>query len=258
MTSPDRRLPRLVALVARSVAAALVVVSVCLTISACGGSSPATGTTTAASAHSQASPSAVTTAPAGPAGSGHYTRVPSSTGRPAPAASHSSPTAASAALRHAFQSFATCLSINGVKLRAGTGSGSSSAFSLEGVDTKSPAYRRALKACIPLVDAALKAATKARPAPASSSGAPAPPGHPAAGSTAAAPPRLPPGAVPASVTATMKRFTACMRTHGISAFPEPAGASFDLTGTHLDTHTPQYKTAEAHCTTILQALDPRG
>lgn len=64
--------------------------------------------------------------------------------------------------------------------------------------------------------------------------------------------------VPASVTAIMTRFTTCMRTHGINGFPEPKGASFDLPGTNIDSHTPAYKSAEAKCNAILQALDPRG
>jgi hypothetical protein len=49
-----------------------------------------------------------------------------------------------------------------------------------------------------------------------------------------------------------------MRGHGIAGFPEPTGASFDLTGTGLDTHSASYKAAETACNHILQALDPRG
>jgi len=49
-----------------------------------------------------------------------------------------------------------------------------------------------------------------------------------------------------------------MRTNGVAGFPEPQGASFNLSGTHLDPHSPQYKTAEARCNSILQALDSQG
>jgi hypothetical protein len=62
----------------------------------------------------------------------------------------------------------------------------------------------------------------------------------------------------ASVTAGMERFTGCMRSNGVPGFPEPTGASFNLSGTHLDPHSPQYKTAEARCGPILQAVDSGG
>jgi hypothetical protein len=56
----------------------------------------------------------------------------------------------------------------------------------------------------------------------------------------------------------MDRFTACMRSNGVPAFPEPTGAGFNLTGTTVNPRMPQYKAAQTHCNSILQALDPRG
>jgi hypothetical protein len=64
--------------------------------------------------------------------------------------------------------------------------------------------------------------------------------------------------IPASVTAGMKRFTACMRSNGVPGFPEPTGASFNLAGTNLNPHSSQYKAAEARCNPILMAVDNGG
>jgi hypothetical protein len=49
-----------------------------------------------------------------------------------------------------------------------------------------------------------------------------------------------------------------MRSSGVPGFPEPRGASFNLSATHLNPGSPQYKAAEAHCESILQAVDPQG
>jgi hypothetical protein len=222
----------------RRVIGALLLLVTCVGLTACGGTA---AKTTAASSSSASAP-APASRPVPPVPS---RTTPSATSHSKPASSHSSPTATSAALRHAFASFAACLSNNGVKLPAGTGSGSASPFSLKGVDTKSATYRRALQACIPVVNAALKAATGKHPGAAS----------PSAPSTR---PALPPVKVPAPVTAIMTRFTACMRSHGVPGFPEPKGASFNLTHTNIDSKSPQYKSAEARCTNILRALDPPG
>ena len=147
-------------------------------------------------------------------------------------------TAAHAALMRAVATFRACLSKNGVKLPAGA----PRALSLRGVDTKSASYRRALATCRPVLIAALRSTAKSPPSSASS---PAPRTAPTASSIK----------VPAFITATMRSFTRCMRTHGVPAFPDPKGASFDLSGTNLDTHAPAYRSAEAKCNHILQALD---
>jgi hypothetical protein len=220
----------------RRVIGALLLLVTCVGLSACGGTA---AKTTAASSSSASAP-APASRPVPPVPS---RTTPSATSHSKPARLPLQPTATSGALRRAFASFAACLSNNGVKLPAGTDS--HSALSLKGVDTKSATYRRALQACIPVVNSALKAATSKHPGAASPS---APSSRPA----------LPPVKVPASVTAIMTRFTACMRAHGVPGFPEPKGASFNLSGTNIDPHTPAYKSAEASCTSILRALDPPG
>jgi hypothetical protein len=145
--------------------------------------------------------------------------------------------ASNRAFKQALVKFTACLASNGVKLPAHTGSEPS----LNGVNTSTASYRRARAACMPVLTAALKAAAKSSPAPAK----PAPP----AALTVK---------VPASVTAILTRFTTCMRAHGVGAFPQPKGATFDMSGTHVDTHSASYKSAEAHCNSILRALDQTG
>lgn len=220
---------------------ALLSLAACAGLTACGGSSSTTParSAAAASASRPAAPAPSTTAPA------QSIHVAGAHAK-APARSRSSSAPAATALRHAFASFATCLSAHGVKLPPGTGT--ASALTLKGVDTKTVTYRRAQSACIPAVTAALKAATGKHPSPRSPTpGAPAKPGSPLASIK-----------VPASATAILDRFTACMRSHGIPTFPEPTGASFDLAHTNIDSHSPGYKAAETACNQILRALDPPG
>ena len=231
-----------------------------LGLASCGGGSSASSEAAGKPATTTASGTAPTTASSPSAGSTPASSGASSHGRPATARSapvrplRSSSTASSAQFKQALGSFAACLSRNGVKLPSAAGSGAAQGLSLKGVDTKSPSYRKALAACTPVLSAALKAATKARPGSASSfaggsAGAPGPSSH------SATPPRLPRGAVPASVNAGYKRFTACMRSNGVPGFPEPQGAGFNLTGTSVNRSSPQYKTAQTRCTSILMAVD---
>jgi hypothetical protein len=250
----------------RLIAAIAACVLGAVTLAACGGGGSSTSSSTLAG--KPATAAAGTASAATPSGG-------SATARSAPARpSRASSAAASAQFKQALSSFAVCLSQHGVKLPAAGGSRGAPAFSLKGVDTKSASYRRALAACAPVVNAALKAITKARAGPAShpeghtlggagkqsrdagsaaggSSGAGGSPG--ARGSAG-----IPPVKIPASVTAGMKRFTACMRANGVAGFPEPQGASFNLSGTNLNPHSPQYKAAEARCNPILQAVDSGG
>jgi hypothetical protein len=200
----------------------LLAVLAAVVMAACGGSSKSsssTGTSTVAKAASSTTAST------------------SAAGRAKPARSHSNSNGASAAFKRALESYTACLASNGVKLPAHTGPEQS----LNGVNTSTASYRRARTACIPALTAELKTAAKSSPAPA----APAP--HAALTVK-----------VPASVTATLTRFTTCMRAHGVGTFPQPKGATFDMTGTHIDTHSATYKSAEAHCNSILQALDQTG
>jgi hypothetical protein len=46
-----------------------------------------------------------------------------------------------------------------------------------------------------------------------------------------------------------------MRTNGVAGFPWPQGDTFNIRAADLNPSSPQYKTAEAHCNGILQALD---
>jgi len=125
-----------------------------------------------------------------------------------------------------------------VKLPAG---GGTQAFSLKGVDAASPEYRSALAKCRPVLTAALQSASKARPAPATHA---APSSH-----NGGPPPNI---KVPAAIAAGLKGFTACMRSHGINAFPEPTGENFNLTGTGVDAASSQYTAAQTACNPILQ------
>jgi hypothetical protein len=59
--------------------------------------------------------------------------------------------------------------------------------------------------------------------------------------------------VPPAIAHDLKRFTACMREHGVSNYPEPEGAGFNIGHLHLDTKSAQYKAAEKKCEPILQA-----
>jgi len=233
--------------IARAALAALLCAGACLALVACGASVGASvSPPTAAPAAKVLAPS--NTTPSNTTPSATSTAAPPHTSL---ASSSSSPSVRSAAaalkLKRAFAAFSGCLSRSGVSIPAPDRS--SPTLSLKGVDTKSPSYRRASAACIPVLNAALKVATKAQPrvAPRSSAGAPAPGGS-----------SIPSIKVPAAVTAIMGRFTACMRSNGVAGFPKPHGASFDLSGTHVDPHSPRYKAAESRCNSILQALDPRG
>jgi hypothetical protein len=146
-------------------------------------------------------------------------------------------------LGQAVAGLTACFSRHGVEAPTTGGSRALSTPNVKGLDTKSPAYHHALELCAPLIDAQLRANTKTR--------APSPSRAPRTTSLDAL-------KIPATVTATMKRFTACMRTDGVPAFPEPTSASFDLSATNIDSHTPAYRSAQAKCNSILQALDQPG
>jgi hypothetical protein len=252
VTSPDRLLPPTLCLLGLLLAA--------LTVAACGGgsstSSKVSGTAVTAST---ATPPSSAGAPATQPTSSAATTAPANT-TSAPVGSPATRGPTATAFRQALTSFAACLRSNGVKLPSANGSAAAPALSLKGVDTKSPGYQKALVACRPVLTAAFKAAAKARSKPPSPSGAASPAGRPSAGASPSTPgsPRIPPVKVPASVTAIMKRFTACMRSNGVAGFPNPEGASFNLTGLHLDPSSQQYKSAEASCDPILQGAIGKG
>ena len=233
-----------------------------LILAACGGGGSTTSSKAAARTVTMSvagTASTTTTSPSGGStqgSSGASRHGGSATTRSTPArSSRASSAVGGAKFKQALSSFAACLSRHGVKLPSAGGGQVGSGLSLKGVDTKSPSYRRALAACASVINAALKAATKARPGSASSSGGGSTSGGSPAGSHST---RVPAVKIPASVTAGFERFTACMRSNGVPGFPEPTGASFDLSGTHLNPHSSQYKAAEAKCDPILQAVDDVG
>jgi hypothetical protein len=109
-------------------------------------------------------------------------------------------------LGQALAGLTACFSRHGVEAPTTGGSRALSTPNVKGLDTKSAAYHHALELCAPLIDAELRANARTR--------APSP-------SRAPGTPSLDAVNIPATVTATMKRFTACMRADGVPAFPEP-------------------------------------
>jgi hypothetical protein len=125
----------------------------------------------------------------------------------------------------------------------------------KGLDTASPSYQRAASKCGALLHKVqrLLAGAAGRSAPASpADGAPASAGS--TGSTGSAAQPRTHTVVPASVTRVLEKFTACMREHGVTNFPAPEGAEFDIAHLHLDTSGAQYKAAERACNDILRAV----
>jgi len=222
-----------------------------LTLAACGGASSTAGSSSAKASALSAAPAAPTaTSKPGTAAKGTTAH----TGKPAQGAAGSG-SAAQTQFKQALSSFAACLRGNGVKLPSAGGPAAAPTLSLKGVDTRSPGYRSALAKCRPVLSAALKSVSKTRPAPATPAAKPTA-GTGSPGTAGNSPPIA--VKVPASVTTVMQRFTACMRSNGITGFPEPKGASFVLTGTSVDPNTATYKEAQTKCNPILQAMVPKG
>jgi hypothetical protein len=147
-------------------------------------------------------------------------------------------------LRQAFAKFATCMRANGVNFPTPNTSGKGPIFSAKGINTTSPAYRAAVAKCRSVLSTAFRASAGTR-----GSGR-------TAGSTSQAKPApvvRPKVKVPPAITHDLERFTACMREHGVTSFPEPEGASFNTTHLHLDPNSAQYKAAAKTCEPILQA-----
>jgi len=165
---------------------------------------------------------------------------------PRPAAPRAPGTSSTAASRAALKVFAACLRRHGVKGSEPSTSATGAPAPAGGTVAASPAFRAASRACTPLLRAAL----------ARSAGAHGPASGATRRASPAAAPRPRPRKPPASITRAMRRFTACMRAHGVAGFPEPVGESFDLTDLHIDTAAAPYRSAEAACDALLQAIDP--
>jgi len=157
----------------------------------------------------------------------------------------------SPAFKAALTKFATCLRQNGVNLAPPNTSGNGPIFSTKGVNTASAQFRTAERKCSATLRAGLKASAGARSA---TGGAPGTAGA-TSGSTSqtkTSPVVKPAVKLTPKAALAVQKFTACMRENGVTNFPEPEGASFNLSHTHIDTKSTQYKAAETKCNPILQ------
>jgi hypothetical protein len=136
---------------------------------------------------------------------------------------------------------------NGVKFPEPNTSGTGPIFSAKGLNITSPTYRTAVTKCRSVLSSALRAPAHAR----ATTGAGGATGSGAQAKTA--PVLRPKVKVPPAITHAFEHFTACMRAHGITNYPEPEGASFNIGHLHLDTQSAQYKAAAKQCEPILQA-----
>ena len=154
---------------------------------------------------------------------------------------------ATPAAKQAFTKFATCMRANGVNFPLPNTSGKGPIFSAKGVDIRSTKFRAAEVKCRgDLLHAfrAQRGASKVGTTGATSG---------STGQTKASPAPKLKVKVPPKVTHALQQFTACMREHGVTNYPEPEGASFNLSHTHIDTKSTQYKAAEKKCNPILNA-----
>lgn len=72
-------------------------------------------------------------------------------------------------------------------------------------------------------------------------------------------PKVSTGASAASGVAMIVQFSKCMRSHGVTNFPDPSGTG-DLNQTGINTNAPAYRTAESYCSKhyLHGALIPPG
>lgn len=206
-------------------------------LAGCGGSSSSSSTGTSDAAKTTAG-AAITQASSG-GGSAGGLKGAAAVGR-----SHSASRTNGAALKGALVKFASCLRENGVKLPAPNTAGKGPVFDTKGVNTKSAQFRAAETKCSGVLRAAFKAGT-GRAGSARAAGP--------AGTVKPAPVVRPKVKVPPAITHELEHFTACMREHGVAGFPEPEGASFNVTHLHLNSKSTGYKAAEKACEPILQA-----
>jgi hypothetical protein len=156
------------------------------------------------------------------------------------------------AFKAALTKFATCLRQNGVNMSAPNTSGTGPIFSTKGIDTSSTQFRTAERKCSATLRAGLKAAAGARSATGGAPGTAGATGFEGQTKTSAAPKLK--AKVPPKVTHVLRQFTACMREHGVTNYPEPEGATFNTSHSHLDPKSAQYKAAEKKCNPILNAI----
>jgi hypothetical protein len=214
----------------------VLVVLIAALLAGCGSSSKTSSSSTNASAATTTTGAKVATttgtkAAKGP-NAGHFKRA---------GARVSSP-----AFKAALAKFATCLRQNGVNIAPPNTSGKGPVFSAKGINTASAQFRTAERKC----SATLRGGFGASPRGGASRTAGA---TSAAGQTKPSPAPKPKVKVPPKVTHALQQFTACMREHGVTSFPEPEGATFNTSHSHLDPKSAQYKAAEKKCNPILNA-----
>jgi hypothetical protein len=154
---------------------------------------------------------------------------------------------ATPAAKQAFTKFATCIRANGVNFPLPNTSGKGPIFSAKGVDIRSAKFKAAEVKCRGDLLHAFRAqrGSVKTPGTAGVTGS--------AGQTKASPAPKLKVKLPPKIAHAFENFTACMREHGITNFPEPEGASFNTTHVHLDSGSAQYKAAEKACNPILNA-----
>jgi len=216
---------------------AVFVVSVAALLAGCGSSSKTSSTSTNASAATTTTGATGTTTTGakvakGP-NAGHFKRA---------GARVSSP-----AVKGALSQFAACIRKQGVNLPGPNKAGRGPLFNTKGVNTTSVKFKAAELKC----RSALLRAFHVHPGAGKVGTAEATSGS--TGHTKAPPAPKLKVKVPPKVAHALEHFTACMREHGIANFPEPEGASFNLSHTHVDPKSAQYKAAEIKCNPILNA-----
>jgi hypothetical protein len=216
----------------------VVVIAVGCLLAGCGSSS-SSNSASISSTPIATTPSAATTGtavtPGATTGAGKPTQ-PTSPAKPSRPAAQ-----AAKNFNHLLVRFDECLRQHGVKIPAPNTSGKGPVSNFKGVNTASPQFREAQKKCFPAMRAALKT-VKAGGVTGS------------AGQTKTSPATRPAVKVAPAVTRVLQKFTACMREHGVTNFPEPEGATFNTSHSHLDPSSAQYKAAETKCDHILQAI----
>jgi hypothetical protein len=217
----------------------VLVVSVAALLAGCGSSSKTSSSSTNASAATTTTGTATTGA------KGPHAGGPERGGLAKPSVVKAA--VATPALKRAFTKFATCMRESGVNFPLPNTSGKGPIFSAKGVDIRSAKFKAAEVKCRgDLLHAfrAQRGASKVGTTGATS------------GSTGQTKPSPEPKLkikVPPKVAHALQHFTACMREHGVTNYPEPEGASFNMSHTHIDTKSAQYKAAEKKCNPILNA-----
>jgi hypothetical protein len=157
--------------------------------------------------------------------------------------------ASSPQYKQSILTYAACLRENGITNHATPNtSGEQPILNITGLNLESPLYKAAFLRCIKFFKEALVM------------------GVIAGGQSKAKPGTTLTTKVDPAFKHALQKFTACMREKGLKNFPEPEGATINISHSHLDTSGPQYKAAELKCNPILTAallahpdnLEPRG